>query len=404
MTAMRVFSLLILAAVCTAPAWAESPWETVTSKEGQFTVEMPAKPNVTRTRTRTGPGGTVKVLMIGCKANGGAYVALKVELPTPIVRGAEDTELDAERNDLAEEWNGKVISEKKVRAEGKVGRDFTIRGQPPEEKGVLTIRVREYLAGRAIYAVAVLSAPNRELPEDAGRFLGSLTIGEAGARAAGTPEPEPTGRDLAGWGLAIDPGKDCQFRPEAKFLSIEVPGTLHDLHPDTGILNAPRVVRTVEDDFVVTVKVSGDFQPGGKSTNPRGVPYNGAGILIWSDSDNFIRLERAAMLRNGKIATYVAFEERESGFRGAVHNEAFQGGTCLLRLERKGSRILGGISVDGSSWKELQPIDTVWPAKLKVGLAAINSSTEPFAVKFEDYELNAKIAGTEAGKPEGRSK
>jgi regulation of enolase protein 1 (concanavalin A-like superfamily) len=396
---MHVFSLLLLAAALHQPASAPPPWETVTSKEGQFTVEMPTKPNMTRSRTRTGPGGTVRILMIGCKANGGAYLALKAEFPTPIVKGAEDEQLDAQRNDLAEEWNGKVISEKKVRAEGKVGRDFTIRGQPPEERGVLTIRVREYLAGRAIYAVAVLSAPNRELPEDAGRFLGSLAIGETPVRAAGTPEPEPTGRDLAGWGLAIDPGKDCQFRPDAKFLGIEVPGTLHDLHPDTGIINAPRVMRTVEDDFVVTVKVTGDFQPGGKSTNPKGVPYNGAGILIWSDSDNFIRLERAAMLRNGKIGTYAAFEEREGGFRGAVHNEVFQGGTCYLRLERKGSRILGAISLDGSTWKDLQPIDTVWPAKLKVGLAAVNSSSEPFAVKFEEYELNAKLAGVEAGKP-----
>src|SRR5439155_4393214 len=139
---------------------------------------------------------------------------------------------------------------------------------------------------------------------------------------------------------------------------------------DTGKLNAPRVMQPVEGDFLVTVKVTGDFQPGGTCTNPnpKAIPYNGAGILIWSDADNFIRLERGAVLRGGKVGTFVAFEEREGGYRGAVHNQGIPAGTCYLRLERKGSRIHGAISADSSAWKRLQPIDTVWPAKLKVGL------------------------------------
>jgi regulation of enolase protein 1 (concanavalin A-like superfamily) len=138
------------------------------------------------------------------------------------------------------------------------------------------------------------------------------------------------------------------------------------------------------------VKVTGDFKPGGRSTNPKGVPFNGAGIVIWSDSDNFIRLERGALLRNGKVSALVAFEEREGGYRGAVHNDVFPAGDCYLRLERKGSRISGAISKDGSTWKQLKPIDTIWPAKLKVGLSAINSSSEPFTVKFEDVVRKAE--------------
>jgi regulation of enolase protein 1 (concanavalin A-like superfamily) len=380
--------------VLTAALSGQAPeWETVTSKEGQFTVEMPTKPSMSRTRTRRGPGGTVKVLMIGCKTEGGAYLAFKIEFPTPVVKGAENAALDEERDSFAEEFNGKVISEKKVRSAGTLGRDFTIRGKAAEETGVQTIRVREYLAGRGIYVVMVLSAPNRELPEDAGRFLGSLAIGETKARAAGTPEPEPAGRQLEGWGLAVDPGADCQFRPDGKNLAIQVPGAWHDLNPDNGKLNAPRVLRGVEGDFVATVKVAGTFQPGGKSTNPKGLPYNGAGLVVWSDSDNFIRLERGAFLRKDKVVTTVAFEEREGGYRGAVHNETFPAGPCYLRLERKGSRIFGAVSADGSTWKRLKPIDTVWPAKLKVGLAAINSGAEGFTPQFEEFELKAKKGG-----------
>jgi regulation of enolase protein 1 (concanavalin A-like superfamily) len=384
---MRVATFaLVLAAVSGPPALAQSMWETVTSKEGPFTVEMPKKPSFSRTQTRKGPDGAVKVFMTGCDTPAGGYIAYRIELPTAVVKGAEDAQLDSERDSFAKEFNGKVISEKKVRAEGKLGRDFTIRGKPGEEPGVVTIRVRLYLVGKAVYAVMVVSAPNRELPEDTGRFLGSLAIGTTKPRPAATSEPEPTGREVAGWGMAIDPGMDCQIRAEGAKLSIEVPGTLHDLTPRSGKLNAPRVLRPVEGDFQVTVKVAGDFKASGKSTNPRSVPYNGAGILLWSDADNFIRLERGAMTRGGKRSTFVAFQESEFGYSGAVHNETFPPGPCYLRLERKGNRISGAVSADGKAWKQLKPIDTYWPAKLKVGQVAISSSSEPFTATFEEFK------------------
>ena len=393
---MRKLSFaLTLAVALVIPAFAQpADWETVTSKEGQFTVEMPTKPSLKHTRTRNRAGGKVQTVMVGCATPGGVYIAYRVLLPTPVVRGTEDRELDAQRDYFAQEWNGKVIGEKKVRAQGRLGRDFTVRGKPAEETGVLTIRIREYLIGRAVFAVAVVSEPNRELPLDTGRFLGSLAIGEEKKRAAGTPEPEPIGREVAGWGSAIDTGKDCEIAAEEKKLTLRVPGTWHDLNPDTGKLNSPRVVREVEGDFTIKVKVEGEFKPGGKSTNPRGVPYFGAGIVLWSDSENFIRFERGALLRNNKITATVAFEEREGGYRGAVHNINSQPGPVYLRLERKGSRIIGHVSFDDSTWRPLKPIDTVWPAKLKVGLTAITSSSQPFEAQFTEYSLQ-----TQAGKP-----
>jgi regulation of enolase protein 1 (concanavalin A-like superfamily) len=337
--------------------------------------------------------------MIGCQTEAGGYLALRVEFPTAVRRGAEERYLDDERDELARLWNGRVIREKRVLADGRPGRDFTILGRYEGEGAALAVRVREYLVGKSLYVVAVASHPNRELPEDAGRFLGSLALGEARARAAGSPGPDPAGRELSGWGLAIDPDNDCKFAPSARGLGVTVPGTVHDLNPDSGKLNAPRVVRAVEGDFVATVKVTGDFRPGGKSTNPRGVPYNGAGLLVWSDADNFIRLERAAILRAGRVGSYVAFEEREGGYRGAVHNAAFTPGPCYLRLERKGSRILGAVSTDWSGWKQVRPIDTIWPARLKVGLAAINSSTEPFSPRFEEFVVESKGATAPGRKP-----
>jgi hypothetical protein len=56
-------------------------------------------------------------------------------------------------------------------------------------------------------------------------------------------------------------------------------------------------------------------------------------------------------------------------------------------MERKGSRIVGAISLDGIKLKQLKPIDTLWPSRLKVGLAVTNSNSEPLKVGFEEFKL-----------------
>ena len=103
------------------PTAAQPAWEVVTSKEGGFTVEMPTKPAIKKTRTRKGPDGTVKVMLIGCETDHGLYLAYRIDLPTAIVKGAEEAELSAARDDLAQDWNGKVISEKKVKVGLRIG-------------------------------------------------------------------------------------------------------------------------------------------------------------------------------------------------------------------------------------------------------------------------------------------
>jgi regulation of enolase protein 1 (concanavalin A-like superfamily) len=364
-------------------------WETVTSKEGGFTVDMPLKPTLNASSTRKVGNSTVKMLLLGCETKNGDYLSYRIDMPEPVPRGMGEPVLDALRNFFAKEWKGKVVGEKKVLAQGNAGRDFTLEGRL-DDRGVSTIRMRQYLIGKSIFAVAVLSPPDKELPPDAGRFLGSLAFGEAKIRATGTPEPEPKGTELSGWGLAIDPDKDCHFTPGPTSLAVAVPATLHDCGGPLRKFNAPRVLRAVDGDFVLTMKVVGDFKPGAQSTNPKGVPYLAAGLLLWSDSDNFIRLERAALRRRDKIFPHVAFLEQEGGYGGAVHNEQFKEGDCYLRLERKGSRIRGASSSNGTTWKQLKPIDTVWPSKLKVGLIAISTSSEPFSVKFEQFDLKRK--------------
>jgi regulation of enolase protein 1 (concanavalin A-like superfamily) len=224
--------------------------------------------------------------------------------------------------------------------------------------------------------------------------------------------PQPTvGTELPGWGLAIDPDKDCKFTPGPRSLTIDVPAAWHDLTPAPECpkpkLNAPRVLREVDGDFVLTVKVSGDFKPRLPSTRPV-APFSGnfAGILLWSDSKHFIRLERVAILYDGQIQTGFKCFKIDDREESLIDDGPLKEGDLYLRLERKGGRFLGSFSSDGAVWKQLRAIDTdlpnklnlppylgtnyVWPNKLKVGLAAVSNSSAPFSVKFEQFDLKAK--------------
>lgn len=386
-----MFAPLMIAALLVGYQEAErAPWVTVVSREGQFVVDFPTEPTNTSVKNSKGPGGLTKFIAVSCETPEVDYIAQKLVSPTSVVKGAEAQMLDDYREFFALIYNGKVISEKIVRyAGGLPGRDFTIRGRPEGTRVIVTIRVRMYLSGNSIFALLAIAAANRELPVDTGRFFGSFTVGTTKLKKSG-PKPEVAGTEIKGWGSAIDPDGDCKITTEGKTLTINIPGALHDLNADIDKFNAPRVLRQVRGDFDVQVKVAGDFKPGPKSTNPKSVPYNGAGIFVWRDSDNFIRLERGAIMRNGKLSTFAEFEEREGGTSGALHNGSLAPGVAYLRLVRKGVKISGFVSKDGKRWTALRPIDTVWPAELKIGVNAVNSSNEPFTVRFEEFSFKGK--------------
>ena len=388
-------SALLLVALSTA-AQDGKPWEVVTSKDGNFTVEMPARPNRQSSRSSSGPGGKSKTTEIGCKTGNGEYVVFRIEESTPVVKGAEQKVLDATRDSFAQQFNGKVTSDKRVSLEGRPGRDFAVRAQPDAASGVVTIRAREYIDGKSIYVLLAVSAPNRELSEDAGKFLGSFAFGikSGGTTVKADPrETEATGEAIEGFGMAIDPGHDCKIKPAGKgSLTMEIPAAWHDLNADAGKFNSPRVVQDVDADFVAIVQVGGEFKPVGPSTKPKTFPLVGAGLFLWRDAENYVFLQRTAMIgKTNKLGYLVMFEEREGGHRGASHGLAVPAAASYLRLERKGGRINGAVSEDGVDWKALKPIDTTWAeGKIKVGMVAVTTSSGPHDVKFDNYSLKAK--------------
>jgi hypothetical protein len=118
----------------------------------------------------------VKVVLAQCDLPEVHYLAEKIELPQSMGLKPADIEavLDYWQGDLANEFNGKVLAQKKLRLDsGAYGRDFTLEGRPEAKGGLATIRARMYLSQRVLYILAASSKPDADLPEDVAHFFAS---------------------------------------------------------------------------------------------------------------------------------------------------------------------------------------------------------------------------------------
>jgi regulation of enolase protein 1 (concanavalin A-like superfamily) len=203
------------------------------------------------------------------------------------------------------------------------------------------------------------------------------------ARAQARPNPS-----LAGWGEAINPARDCRIALAAGSLLIEVPGTLHGSFSDVGPQAAPRVMRSCDGDFVAQVKLSGNVSHAGQRTSPQGLAYHGAGLVLWRDPQAYIRFERAAIVRQGGEVTHYANYELHRDGRVAVSKALrIPDEDTYLRLERRDDRIFALVSNDGCHWSCLDPISEKFPREVKLGFAAVNTSTDPLKVAFSNLEI-----------------
>ena len=225
--------------------------------------------------------------------------------------------------------------------------------------------------------------------------LGILPLLLTSSNLAGQTTP----LTIEDWGTIIDPDRKCAVVIRNNRVAIELPAGAFDLSVELRRTNAPRILQDVRGDFVLDVKVDGEFQTGEATIESR-TAYNGAGLLLWQDDLNYIRLERAALQRAGQVRHYVNFEQRVNGrltrFGTPRDFEIDPAQPCHLRLERKGDQVLGSAKQGDDSWKPLGRKSAKLPLDVRVGVAAINASDAEFTPVFEALTLNvgdaAKVA------------
>jgi S1-C subfamily serine protease/regulation of enolase protein 1 (concanavalin A-like superfamily) len=182
--------------------------------------------------------------------------------------------------------------------------------------------------------------------------------------------------------------------------SIALPPKLFSLSPKIvkqrkPLHNAPRTMAEVEGDFLAYVKVDGDIDPGlDPPADPRGrrlpITFQGAGLLLYQDKENFVRLERACTAVGASLIRELLVEVVRGGQEIDYYYIALPGDPSapldLFLIRRKG-RVQCLFSHDGRSLLGFREFSLDYPAKVKIGLTASNLSRKPFTARFSDFFL-----------------
>jgi len=196
--------------------------------------------------------------------------------------------------------------------------------------------------------------------------------------------------EVPGWGRVIDPSQDCDIAldRENERLMIRVPGTPHVLSAEVPQLpmNAPLVLRRVRGDFTAGVHVLGRLEPGRYSTTHYD-PYHGAGLIVWQDRSNYLRLERAVGFIKGRHRPYINYEVREGGRLAVSHGVTIADRSLFLKLRRQGVAFSAWYSHDGRRWVELGRVDATFAERVEVGVVAVNSSERTLSAELEGLSI-----------------
>lgn len=204
------------------------------------------------------------------------------------------------------------------------------------------------------------------------------------------------GQKIEGWGEPIDPVKDCTFSLDGKALLITVPGfPARELRAFPGTRNAPRVLRDIESNFAVTVHVAGNFSQTAADAQPDADRVAGAGLLLWLDEVNFVRLERAAIRpkdstqpRSALVVEYWK-DGRVQDSATITEGLPLEGDSSWLRLTRRIDKIKVEISGDGQNWSEAKSITVRLSSRMRLGVLATNTTGQPLNVRFENFGVKA---------------
>jgi regulation of enolase protein 1 (concanavalin A-like superfamily) len=208
--------------------------------------------------------------------------------------------------------------------------------------------------------------------------------------AAEADEPAPRPNEMPGWGRVIDPWRDCDIALDRDNdrLKIQVPGTPHVLSAEVPQLpmNAPRVIRAIRGDFTADVHVLGRLEPGQTRTTHYN-PYHGAGLIVWQDPSNYLRLERAVGFIDGRRQPYVNYELRAGGLLAVTRGITIEDGPLWLKLRRQSATFSAWYSYDGRRWVALRGIVATFADRVEVGVVAVNSATQTLSAELEMLKI-----------------
>jgi regulation of enolase protein 1 (concanavalin A-like superfamily) len=214
--------------------------------------------------------------------------------------------------------------------------------------------------------------------------------------ALAAPAPESF---ISGWGNPVDSDRDCKIRRDNGTLTIEMPGTCHEYDPAHNRMNAPRLIREFEGDFVIQFQVRIACRPSRESTLADQPPFVAAGLLLISPDNLTFKwnIGGPGIRAGGSVVDMQQFFQDADGnyHEYAESHKPWKNRPLksepehvYLRLERWGDLLSVHSSPDGKTWEKVSGGSRAGlPPKLKVGLAAYTTSKDPSKVIFDQLQI-----------------
>lgn len=166
----------------------------------------------------------------------------------------------------------------------------------------------------------------------------------------------------------IDPEKEnpSDFDTSGGVLKLKIPSG-KDLYGDNR--TSPRLLKSVTGDFEIETRVK--FSPK--------QDYQGAGLLIFRNDNNYLRLERGYGGTGGG-EDGIRFDKREDEvYEPVVTQEKFptSAGEVELKFRRVGKDFTAfWREVGKTEWKEVGKVMTNYPETVQIGLIGVNTADE----------------------------
>jgi hypothetical protein len=165
--------LVVAVAGCSMAADDQPQWKEFTSKEGQFKVLMPGKPEQKKLETESDFGKGM-LHMNTVELDKMMYGANYCDFPAKIKEIPRKKVFDSSRDGAVENLKGKLASEKDIKLGDHAGRELHI----DVAGGKQLFRARVYLVDQRLYQVVVFGSKEAATSKAADKFLDSFQLTE----------------------------------------------------------------------------------------------------------------------------------------------------------------------------------------------------------------------------------
>ncbi len=260
-------------------------------------------------------------------------------------------------------------------------------------------------SAKATFSLPVATPADRKLmaqfvlTRSTGRIFASkpvpVDIPERPGTIAGLAMEPDRPRTVPRWSCEVNFTEGAKISPHAGGAIMDLPAGVAMINaPQFKLFNAPSALVRVDGEFVAMVEISNEFDPGSTtistSTGRRfPITFQGAGLLIWQDEKNFVRLERCKGSDGniGLIHRVLVEIYKDGRAVGIYYSSPMPEKPVIVMAHRKGTTMQFLYAEPPGKMTIFKELALDFSPSILVGISASNLSKQPLRAKFDKFTL-----------------